>query len=397
MALHNLTEFFKLSALLNYNLTASSFNRFQILALILDGKSMDSDKHINRNHKDVVMETLNYLLKAYSNKRRRLGPMAILHPLRATSLLSSAMDKIKLIDILSVLLHDVPEDITPKNFKNSDWKEMEAQIFTLLNRLDTADENELLIRLDSLTKRNHESYYNYIGRLLDNARDTPELVQTKLADRLDNTLDMRVDIRDPLDDVNFFERLFNIFFIKGYTPSEPQATHYPATPMNGSKRLYQLFKNIVLLSLIRKKKVINPESEVDLTLFATIAEASLKESQRIFLHLVDYHYRDIKKQREQVREVMNYCQEGLMGLATTPSRKYKIDGLFINYFAISDKKERNNKLEQLYKDKAMMIQTTIAFIVIFLNFIKVPEFCVHGIGTEGISPSKPMYGGPAHS
>jgi len=124
MPLFDLTEFLKLSSVLNYNLSAASLNRYNVMMCIIGGKSLDEDTARDREKKGIVMEALGYLFQAYSQKRRRLGPSAVLHPLRATALLVRSVDKLNLVVLMSTLFHDILEDINPVDFKISRWKEM---------------------------------------------------------------------------------------------------------------------------------------------------------------------------------------------------------------------------------------------------------------------------------
>ena len=77
MALFDLTEFFKLSSVLNYNLSAASLNRYNVLMYIIGDKRLDADEKKDREQKGILMEALGYLFSVYSQKRRRLGPMAV--------------------------------------------------------------------------------------------------------------------------------------------------------------------------------------------------------------------------------------------------------------------------------------------------------------------------------
>ena len=77
MPLFDLTEFFKLSSALNYNLSAASLNRYNVLMYIIGNRRLDADEKIDREQKGILMEALGYLFSAYSHKRRRLGPMAV--------------------------------------------------------------------------------------------------------------------------------------------------------------------------------------------------------------------------------------------------------------------------------------------------------------------------------
>ena len=387
MALYDLTEFLRLSAVINYNLSAASSNRYNILEFILRGKSFHPDSQQDIDKKGIAMDALNYLLEAYSQKRRRLGPIAVLHPLRATAMFSSAMEDISLVDVLSLLFHDVLEDISPKDFDDLKWKKMEAKIHSLFDRLDPEAEQSLLEHLEKLTKRDHESYNHYIWRLLETSHDTLKRIRIKLADRLDNTLDMRIELQDPLDGLDFYEIIFQIMFVYDYHGYVPEMSHPPSATINGAKRLYQLFKNVVLLSLIRKKGVVHDDKSTK-QLFDTIAQASLKEAQRILIHLIGYHYTSVKKQRTLLLEAMDYCYSGKSCVITMPNSSLMIDGLFSSYFGVSSTELRNQRLDILYQDKPLMIEASIAFIVIFSGFLNDPLFYVRGISAQGVFPQQ---------
>jgi hypothetical protein len=331
------------------------------------------------------MEALGYLFSAYSQKRRRLGPMAVLHPLRATALFARSLSSLNLVCLLTVLFHDILEDIKPAGFEFQKWQAMEGQLYDLLSRMASEDESRLLANLLCLTRIKTESYYQYIGRLLDNARNTPELVQVKLADRLDNTLDMRIDLEDSLTGIDFFETIFQIMFVSNYRGYKPRTVHAPTTAINGAKRLYQLFKNAVLLSLIRQYAPGNGQREMKI-LFDAVSEASLKEAQRTLIHLISYHVEDLKTQRKLILEAMQYCYSGRSDLVTKPGGDQFLDGLFSTYFKHKSKKIRYRELDILYHNKPLMLEAAIAFIVIFLSFLNDEKFYIKGISAEGIEP-----------
>ena len=385
MPLFDLTEFLRLSSVLNYNLSAASLNRYNVLMFIMGEKTLDPDERKDRDQKGIIMEALSYLFRAYSHKRRRLGPKAVLHPLRATALFTQAIDRVNLVDILTTLFHDIIEDIESTSFDNQKWREMESQLYHLFERMTVNDEAQLVERLKYLTRLKVESYYEYIGRLLKHSQDAPQLVQIKLADRLDNTLDMRIDLRDPLDDVDLFQIIFQVMFVSTFKGYEPKTEHPPSAALNGARRLYQLFKNAVLLSLIRRLKVITTDRTLQV-LFMALSDASLKEAQRTLIHLLGYHYKDLAEQRYLLMEAMEYCYSGRSDLVTKPDGKRMLDGLFSTYFGHKSKKVRNKKLDILYQNKALMLEASLAFIVIFLSFINDPDYYVKGISAKGIYP-----------
>jgi hypothetical protein len=386
MPLFDLTEFFKLSSALNYNLSAASLNRYNVLMYIIGDKRLDADEKKDREQKGILMEALGYLFNVYSQKRRRLGPMAVLHPLRAAALFTRSLDSVNMVDLLTLLFHDVLEDIKPADYNIQEWKSMESQLYRLLERMENEDESRLETRLMSLTRVENESYYQYIGRLLDNTQNFPEIVQVKLADRLDNTLDMRIDLEDPLARIDFFETVFQIMFVNNYPGYNPKMEHAPATAMNGARRLYQLFKNAVLLSLIRQHVPAASRREVR-KLFDALSEAGLKEAQRTLIHLISYHVKDLHTLRSLVLEAMQYCYSGRSDLVTMPDGSQLLDGLFSTYFGNKAKKTRHQHLDILYQNKPLMLEASVAFLVIFLSFLNDETFYIRGISAEGIEPS----------
>ena len=108
MAIFDLTEFFKLSSALNYNLSAASLNRYTVLMYIIGNKRLGADEKGDREQKGILMEALGYLFSAYSQKRRRLGPMAVLHPLRSAAIYTRFLDDLSLVNLLSLLYQTGP-------------------------------------------------------------------------------------------------------------------------------------------------------------------------------------------------------------------------------------------------------------------------------------------------
>jgi hypothetical protein len=251
--------------------------------------------------------------------------------------------------------------------------------------MDPQDETRLVANLLYLTRVPDESYYQYIGRLLDNVKNSPEIVQIKLADRLDNTLDMRIDLEDPLAGIDFFEDIFQVLFVNNYAGYTPKNEHAPTTTMNGARRLYQLFKNAVLLSLIRQSTPAAVPRGLKI-LFDAVSEASLKEAQRTLIHLIGYHVKDLREQRQLLLEAMEYCYSGRSNLVTMPDRRQLLDGLFSTYFGHISKRVLQQQLDILYQNKPLMLEASVAFVVIFLSFLNDENYYIRGISADGISP-----------
>ena len=379
MLLHDLTDFLRLSAALHLQLSADVVGRENILLIITNRIPLEQS-----DHREVLLKVFDYLIDAYGTQRRLVGPPAILHPLRATALLTLASGKPQLLDMLTELLHDYFEDITVDALGRDRFENVRSRFSSLLKTIDPTDEWYLMERLDHLTIRENESYYRYIGRLLDQAAATRELVRVKLADRLDNTLDLHLEVEDSLRDVDFFRVIFQILFLLSGSGYDPGCEHPVTPPLNGAQRLYQLFKNAVLLSMIREKRfaVEDPSAR---RLFEALALASMYEAQRITLHIMAYHVTGTERQRELLMEVLGYAQEGGMMRITSPSSQYSLDGLFMERFDHVDSKIRNVHLDTLYRDKGLMLQAALSFVVIFLNFVNSPDYWIRGISNRGIA------------
>jgi hypothetical protein len=378
MLLYDLTDFMRLSAALNIQLAAQGVGWENIFLILTNRAPMKSPRE-----REVLLHVFEYLAHAYGLQRRRVGPPAILHPLRATALLTQASGKPHLLDMLTELLHDKFEDLTLDTLGQELFIRTEAEFRTLFKDIDPTDEWYLMERLDHLALKKHETYYQFIGRLLDRAVQTPELVRIKLADRLDNTLDLHIDVDDFLKEADFFRVIFQIMFPPSGSGYNPGFEHPITSPLNGAQRLYQLFKNAVLLSLIREKRAAVGDP-IARRLFEALALASMHEAQRIALHIMAYHESDIDRQRALLMDVQRYAQEGGLTRITFPSNKHALDGLFMTRFDYADSKIRDRHLAELYKDKGLMLQAAVSFVGISLSFIHSSDFWIHGISANGI-------------
>ncbi|HDP99128.1 MAG TPA: hypothetical protein ENN22_08095 [bacterium] len=379
MILHELNAFLRLSAVLNYQLSAKTIDWNNIINIILGPKSLPAES------KSILITVLEYLSKVYGKKKRRLGPLSILHPLRSTALLAHVTDHPTLLNLMTILLHDNFEDIKPRHFEIKNWLKFDAKFQNFLKMIPETDQWFLIERLSWLTKTPNETYYHYIGRLLNQSKNSPEVVRVKLADRLDNTLDMRIEYQDPLQKVDFFEIIFQMLFSNTFKGYQPDIPHPPPALLNGAQRLYQLFKNTVLMSLIRQKNAAHGDQEANI-IFQYLARASMREAQRIALHIFGYHEHDASKTRQLLIDTMNYVQAGGIDSITPPIPEQRLDGLFVSTFDEIKRNLREQKLSELYSDKPLMIQTSVAFIVIFLSFINDPNYYVKGISEEGVKP-----------
>jgi len=379
MKFYDLDDFLKISALLNYQLSARHRNWSNVSSILLEAKP------IAPHDATVLLHVFAYVGKLYGRKKRDLGPFSVLHPLRATALLSHASQEVDLLDVMTCLLHDHFEDFKPAKGKDSDGTGLDPTFRSFLGEIPRGLQKRLLDHLRWLTKQPAETYNHYIGHLLDEARNAPEVVRVKLADRLDNTFDMRIDLHDPLKGVDFFEVIFRTFFTNIYKGYKPEGLHQTTLVLNGAQRLYQLFKNIVLMSLVRQRKAA-AEDSVSQGLFQALAKASMEEAQRITLHIFGYHETSVFTLREILKETLAYAQAGGLEAVTPQTKGHRLDGLFMSVFNQPNRAVRHKHLSALYQDKPLMIEVAISFVIIFLNFLNDARYFVHGISAEGIRP-----------
>ena len=379
MQYYDLDDFLKISALLNYQLSARQRNWNNITSILLEGKTTTP-----RDEK-VLVYVFDYLGRIYGKRKRDLGPFSVLHPLRAAALLSHASQEVDLLDIMTCLLHDHFEDFKPARLQNSAGSNLDPRFQFFLSEIPKGHQKRLMEHLQWLTKEPSETYNHYIGHLLDQACNAPEVVRVKLADRLDNTFDMRIDLQDPLQGVDFFQIIFQTFFTNIYKGYRPERLHQTTLILNGAQRLYQLFKNIVLMSLIRQKEAAAADP-ISQGLFKALAKASMEEAQRITLHIFGYHETSVSTLREILKETLAYAQSGGLEEVTLQKKGHRLDGLFMSVFDQPNRVVRNKQLSALYQDKPLMIEVAISFVIIFLNFLNDSHYFVHGISAEGIRP-----------
>jgi len=374
----NTQEFLALSSFINYQLAGEPINWQGILNLLV-GKPLDQ---VSENF---LMEALKYLGEAYGQQKRRLGPLAFLHPIRAAALLARAQDKPKTLDLLSALLHDKDEDITASRYSTGDWRRLEKKYAQLLEKIDSQANWFLNERIAFLAKAGGQKYPEYLGRLLGQARTTPELATIKLADRLDNTLDLRIDLQDFTDRPHTFQVIFDLLFVNSYHGLHLPQPHPVTRKINGAMRLFQLYKNAVFLSMLRDEKV--PLSKAAKKLFNSLAIVSIREAQTTMLHIFAYHLTSPEHQRAILLEAMEYSHGGGFEFIREEGPSV-LDGLFRKYFVHENLEMKKKRLADMYQDKRLMGLVAVTFLIVFANFINSDDYVIKGISAAGIIPQE---------
>ena len=231
-------------------------------------------------------------------------------------------------------------------------------------------------RIHFLTREKNESYFEYLIGILDQAKVTPELVRVKLADRLDNTLDLRMDNYEDTSGINCYQYIFEVLFSNTLSEQMEKPQYHIDRKITGARRLYELYKSALFLSLLNSEKI--DVSKCTQQLYNSLAIASINEAHNIMLHIFTYHLTDVKKQKNVLMDVMNYCNKGGLNKITT-DKNHVLDGLFTNYFESDNKEQLKGKLDKLYGDKELMAEAAVEFAVIFTNFLNDDGFFIEGI------------------
>lgn len=371
-----LDQHLSLSARMNYLLAAREPLHAEILSLVLGSAEVFGSEK-------TVEDGLGFLNFAYQNRLRRLGPLAVLHPLRTAHLLAMATEQPSDIDLLTAFLHDYYEDIYTSDCSLEMQRELEGRFKAVSGQLLPDQQQQLERRLRILTKRKEEQYHEYLGRLMDEARYCTEIIWVKLADRLDNTFDMRVVEEDHAPE-NCFRELFDILFLRAEVKSYDQTKRTSKAPIDEAHRLFQMFKNVVFLSLVRRSELDQVNLPAQL-LFQALAQASLHESGRILMHIFSHDIVDVKIQRKLIFEVMDYSQDGGLNRITPARHGHRLDGLFEERFDHADRAMREAALKELQADKELMTISALAMLGVFESYLSSPSFRLGGVRETGLS------------
>jgi len=348
-------NFTALTLRLNYLLSVKPIDWRGILTCMFEDQLPDDVE-------DHLLETLHYLEAAYGEKKRKVGTPAIMHPLRSASILSRACETSNILDVLTTLLHDKDEDLLSDNYPVEKWNMLEKSFRSLAGKIESRDKWFLNERVHFLAKEREETYQEYLSRLVHQAAKTQELIRIKLADRLDNTLDLRTNFHDPIVDINFYQFMFELLFDRSYKGLNIYGNHPTTNKILGSRRLNELFKNFTLFSLLTSGNI--KLDEPSQWLLNSIVDASIREAQNVILHIFEYHLREPKEQREVVRGVLD------LSVSDDKYSDNRALEVFIkNIFEHENGSDRHQRLDELYENKERMAQAAVAFVVLFGSYL----------------------------
>jgi len=364
-----------LSATINWHLSARKVDLRALLRVIL-GPAKVADHA-------PLLEALSYLKQAYGDRRRKNGPAAVLHCLRIAAVLARVMPAPTTLDFLGALLHDKEEDLTREELGDAEWDRLQAEFARVLEKIDSNHRWFLGERIALLWRQSSQSYYDYLGVVLAKVRAMPDLLRCKLADRLDNTMDIAVQ-RTPTEKNAFFETAFCMLFLPGYQPLPDEGAVVPDVE-SCVLLVSQLFKNIVLMSLLRQQHLDHLD-DTTTRLFHALATTSREQAQWAVTELLSSPALSCQARRNLLREMMDYCAAGGMAAINSKDKGGLLDGSFLEHFAHPDDKVRKKQIESLYHDRPLFIRLLVLYIGMFTSFLADPKYYLHGIDCTGLHP-----------
>ena len=369
-------EFLTLSAKINYQLSARSLKAPVLLSLLLGPAPFDE------RARGILLDGFFALQAGYDVDRRRLGTPGILHPLRAAALLARTHDAPSLPTMLTALFHDKGEDLTEKDLGAERFQRMETHFAEMRSKLTTEERDRLDDSIRCLS--NHcGTYSEYMGQVTDNARRIPELLHVKLSDRIDNTFD--VHLQHPgVSNYNFYRAVFDILFLPSFRGVSMGNFHFMPDAAEGVLLLSQLFKNTLLLAMLRSAGL-DKQDDTTRRLFIGLAVAGIREAQWLALELFNTVYTDVQKQRGLLLDVMEYCAHGGIDSVRVQGATSDLDGVFVS-FTSGDKPRQKQMLVELFEDRERLARMSLAFIVVFAAFINDPKYTLQGVGRGGARP-----------
>lgn len=261
-----------------------------------------------------------------------------------------------------------------------------------------------------LSRQQHEAYYQSIGHVFaPRKKVTQENIEraiiVKFCDRLANMEDLEhsttaAQRRDSIGidiliaawdaritgDVPLAQELRERIL----SQTKKLAKQHPEKEkgeFTGDQRLYQCFKNIVLINRYTERELME-KKPIPTVSRLHLAKATRQEAQIILNHLCTYHCGDDILNPEKVYEIyqlhLDYERRGGYKKVTR-SGTHIFDGLLQRFF---DAKVRGNNdaLYALYENRYMMCIAALAFRHIADQYIQDPSYYLVGLTQRGLKP-----------
>ena len=276
-------------------------------------------------------------------------------------------------DLLATLLHDRDEDLTEEIIGTKQFGSMQVEMHQLQSLL-TPDERWFLgERLALLTHRPEHTYNEYLARLMEQSQQMPDLLRAKLADRLDNTLDVGVNLHG-LPDHGAYGNVFDLMFLPGYPGLKAPESYVPLSAAEIRQILANLFKNAEFVNLLRTEGCFMAGTTKflahDIVVASTRIARFLLQDALVTLQVAE--------QRGVVDAVHHYCAGG--GLTGVYQEgRHRFDGLFLG-----NKQQRKDRIGVMVTDRQTRAEIALLFLTVFSAFRTDPGYQIQGIDRSGV-------------
>jgi hypothetical protein len=372
-------QWHELSLEISYALMANPPNELALLTLILGQPPPPS-------FREPLLEAIRFLLLGYGTDRRKSGPLAVLHPMRTAAMLGRSLPKLQILDLLGAFLHDRDEDISPDRIPQARWAELQQKLERLLGMINHDEQWFLGERIAILSRKRGQTYFDYLVNIIRNARTMPDLLRIKLADKLDSTYDIQVP-PSRFERLDFYQVVFDLLFLPTYSGLAAHDDYFLVGEREAMLLLSSMAKNAVFLSLLRQTGHDRDDPTIEL-LFDALAFASIRQARWVLLELFATSLDSVDDQREMLKDVLAYCEDGAIAAITSRERGHPLDGTFLERLVVASDQERRQRLAEVYADRTLFAKVVTAMIIIFSCFRDDPRFRIEGIEIRGIHAAR---------
>ena len=359
-----------LSAHINYQLSAEPLNRLALLDYVLG-------RPTPKEFEEPLTEALDLVLIGYEGARRKLGPPAVLHPLRTVATIASAMPELKLLDLLGGILHDRKEDIHREEIGQQRWDSLQQRMRALNACIGEKEQWYLGERVEFLSRKPHQTYFEYLCQLVERAPTMPDLVRVKLADKLDSTYDITVP-SSAFEQVDFHRALFKMLYVPTYRGLPGRRNLQLLGQTQATLLLSNISKNALFLTLMRRAGV-HRNDQITVRLREALVAASIQQARWVLLEVLVSRVPDPDRQRFLIQDVLSYRNTGRLTAATKPGAGHRLDGTLLHFLLVTDDAVRKQRLKQLWQDPELYVEVVLSLIVIFSCFADDLDFAIEGI------------------
>ncbi len=362
-------EHLALSAAINYQVEARRPNRSAILALILDRPPPE-------HQREILLQALDVILAGYGDDKRKVRGRSVIHPIRTAAIVARAMGEPSTLHMLSALLHDRDEDL---GFVPEERRELYLRACERLGALVSQEENWFLGERIGFLTRKEGHYMDYVADILKHADAMIDLLHTKCADRLDNTLDH--GLQPGVAQLNWFRAVHDALFVPAWRGVELEEYHRLPEAEEGAGILSMLFKNTIFLSMVRGSEVARGDATT-VRLLDALAVASIRVAGWIALATLASGDPPVARHREFLLDVMGYVHGGGLGVRRKGEGS-DLDGVLLDYWQ-NDSDLRREKMAALFSDRERLLKLCCLFVVSFASFLNDPLYSVPGVDVANL-------------